>query len=58
MAIRAKPGEVARRKDVCRSCPNAERAGKKQILVRCRKCGCPIAFLTAFQGAKCPAGHW
>lgn len=58
MALRAKPEEIARRKAICAACPFGERGGTKQILVRCRKCGCPIAFKTAFQGAKCPAGNW
>jgi hypothetical protein len=56
---RASDAEVERRRDICRSCPEAvpcvANVGRK---CRCRLCGCLLRAKTAIASEQCPAGKW
>lgn len=50
---RATPELMAKRFDICKSCPELIKITKQ-----CKKCGCFMALKTQLQIATCPLGKW
>jgi len=62
----AGPEVIARRRDVCRQCPNASRSKDAKFapfngltsFSRCAACACFVSAKTRLASEQCPLGHW
>lgn len=53
---RAEPATIARRRVICRGCP--ESIPSAIGTMKCRLCGCQLWAKTTLKDQKCPAGKW